>query len=110
MFGSNFHPLSAPYLPFFVGVEFEILVRPRPVITEKFPLPDIDASVRKRQDYNLQIRAIVAEALSAHGMPCNIFDDEEQPDYTKWNAMLDGSISKKHQKDGFCKLWQAMRH
>ncbi|KAL8713432.1 MAG: hypothetical protein Q9225_006786 [Loekoesia sp. 1 TL-2023] len=31
-------------------------------------------------------------------MPCNVFepDSEEAPDYTKWNVMLDASVSKKH--------------
>ena len=103
-FGSISQSITPPYLSSFFGVEFELLIRPLPIVTQSFPVPDTDASIRKLRDYSLQLRTVMAQILSAHGMPCNVFEDEDKPDYTKWDAMLDGSISKKHEKDGFCKL------
>ena len=96
-------PPPATYLPFHFGVEFEVLVRPRASLIRTDPLPDAHAPAKEFRLYSLRLREVVADLLSASDLPCNVFDPEEElPDYSKWNAMLDGSISKKHQKDGFC--------
>ena len=84
-------------------------MRPRVLLTQTDPLPDTHAPARTFRQYSLRLREVVADLLSANDLPCNVFDPEEDsPDYSKWNAMLDASISKKHQKDGFCKFSPVM--
>lgn len=45
-------------------------------------------------------------------MECAVFDPSEQdkPDYTRWSVTVDGSLTKNHIQDGFCKspeiLWR----
>lgn len=69
------------------------------VQAEDLPLP-----MSKARRMNLEVCKSAAILLTANGLPCNFFDsgDDGKPDYTKWNAMLDGSISKNHIVDGFC--------
>ena len=102
--GSPTTPQISSYLPFTFGVEFEVIMRPKTNVTSIAAIPAADASHRQLQTFNLALREVVAQILTANGMPCDVFDmDEEAPDYGKWNVMLDGSISKKHMNDGFCK-------
>ncbi|KAI9749186.1 MAG: hypothetical protein M1835_001617, partial [Candelina submexicana] len=86
------------YLPFVFGTEFELIMRPKWI-----PVPDFDASVRKFRDFNLALLRYIADLLSQAGMPAATFDpsEDDKPDYSKWNVMLDGSLSKKHMVDGF---------
>lgn len=103
-------PQARDYAPFTIGVEFELIMRPKANMfstDELLPhgLPRDDTSRPELRKYSLCIRHLVANVLTRHGMPCNVYeqDSEEAPDYTIWNVMLDASISKKHMvPDHFC--------
>ncbi|MCJ1248251.1 hypothetical protein MMC30_005468 [Trapelia coarctata] len=101
--GPTSTPHAHDYLPFTFEVELEMIIRPKANMNQGHPVPDRDATTRQTRDFNLLLLDAVAEILSAYGMPCNAFVpmDGEAPDYMRWNAMLDGSISKKHMCDGF---------
>jgi len=93
-------PAARDHLPLSFGAEFELVIRPK-----HLPVPDFDAPVRKQRDFNLALLQEIANLLSNAGMPADAYDPsgDDKPDYTKWNMMLNGSISKKHIRDGFCK-------
>ncbi|OTA94658.1 hypothetical protein M434DRAFT_70796, partial [Hypoxylon sp. CO27-5] len=59
--------------PFCFGCEFEVMIRPKTTI------------------------------MTGAGLESAVFDaaEQEKPDYSKWNMMLDGSLSKRHIPDGF---------
>ncbi|KAF2802394.1 uncharacterized protein BDZ99DRAFT_370568, partial [Mytilinidion resinicola] len=93
------------HLPFNFGVELELIIRPKHIDSLPFDLrlPDSDATPRQTRDFNFTLLKMIAQLLSASEMPCNVFDHncDEEPDYTKWNATLDASISKAHIANGF---------
>lgn len=92
------------HLPFRFGAEFEVIIRPRAnLLQDGLVLPDFDASTRQQRDYNLALRRTIADILTTSGLPCDIYDpnDGGRPDTSRWNAVLDGSLSKKHAVDGF---------
>ena len=93
-------PVAQSHLPFCFGAEFELILRPR-----HGHLPGVDASSRVLRDFNISLLKQTADLLSDAGMPADAYvpDDDSKPDYSKWNVMLDGSLSKKHMRDGFCK-------
>ena len=93
-------PTARDHLPFSFGAEFELIIRPIDGL-----VPDFDASVRERRSFNGTLLKQLADLLSDAGMPADAYDPNEdgKPDYSKWNVMLDGSLSKKHMCDGFCK-------
>lgn len=100
----SYAPTSRPnargHLPFSFGAEFEMILRPKDGL-----VPDANASVKDFRNFNLALLKQIAKLLSNAGMPAFAFDcsDDTKPDYSKWNVMLDGSLSKKHMCDGFCK-------
>ncbi len=100
-FFSTPHPHT--YVPFHFGVEFEMILGLK---ADDSQAPDPDATVSQLGKLHLKFCEDVARILTSHGMPCNYFDlgDGDQPDYSKWNAMIDSSLSKKHMRAGFCKL------
>lgn len=109
-------PRAQDYLPFNLRIEFEMIVRPK---ANKFPtdellpdnLPFDDTSRAELRRYSPFLRYLVANVLTRHGMPCNVFepDSEEAPDYTKWNVMLDASVSNKHMvPEHFCESCQKL--
>ncbi|KAL9036712.1 MAG: hypothetical protein Q9180_004139 [Flavoplaca navasiana] len=97
-------PRPFDYIPFSFGAEFEMIIRPK---ADKFPaaqllsddLPRDASSRRKLRDYSLTIRHLVADVLVRNGMPCYVYepDDDEAPDYNKWHVVLDASLSRKHE-------------
>lgn len=94
------HPRT--YLPFNFGVEFEMILGLKPDFAQNV---DPDATVSQMRKLHLKFCSDVAKLLTRFGMPCDYFDlgDGGQPDYSKWNAMVDSSLSKKHMRDVFCK-------
>lgn len=94
-------PTARDHLPFNFGAEFELIIRPK-----DGPVPDSDASIREYRRFNCTLVKKIADVLSGAGMPADAYDPNEdgKPDYSKWNVMLDGSLSKKHMCDGFCKI------
>lgn len=95
-------PIARDHLPLSFGAEFELIIRPTDGL-----VPDFDASTRSLRDFNNTLLKRIADLLSRAGMPANAYDpcEDDKPDYSKWNVMLDGSLSKKHMRDGFCKKW-----
>ena len=93
-------PTARDHLPFSFGAEFELIVRPKDGL-----VPDFEASIRERRNFHCSVMKRLARLLSDTGMPADVYDPNEdgKPDYSKWNVMLDGSLSKKHMCDGFCK-------
>jgi len=89
------------YLPFRFGAEFELILRPKSIA-----YPDFDAPARVTRGFNLRLLDTIAKILSIAGLPCSVFHQgsDDKPDYTQWNATLDGSVSKKHIADGFCEF------
>ena len=75
----------------------------RPKATSLLPAPE--ASVSERRRFGFRLLGDIAKSLRAAGYAANVFDPSEQdaPDYAVWNVMLDGSLSKAHIRDGFCK-------
>jgi hypothetical protein len=53
--------------------------------------------------YNLNLLQMIAKELTEGGMSAVRHDlsSDDQMDYTKWNVVLDGSLSKAHMKDGY---------
>ena len=92
-------PAARDHLPFSFGAEFELILRPRDGL-----VPDFDATTRDLRVFNYTLLKRIANLLSNAGMPANDYDpcEDDKPDYAKWNVMLDGSLSKKHMRDGFC--------
>ena len=92
-------PTARHHLPFSFGAEIELIIRPK-----EGPVPEFDASTRELRDFNNTMLKQIADLLSNAGMPANAYDpcEDDKPDYTRWNVMLDGSLSKKHTRDGFC--------
>ena len=93
------------YLPFKFGAEFEVIIRPKAIanLDANLELPSYDGSSRKTREFNLCLLKVVTDLLSRSGMPCNVHDlcSNDPLDYSKWNATLDASVSKKHIRDGF---------
>lgn len=109
-------PQAPEYRSFTFGVEFEMILRPR---ANMFPtdelLPDdlpLDYTSRlELRRYSLFIQHLVANKLRGHGMPCDDFepDSEAAPNYTKWNVMLDASVSKEYTSaERFCSYCQSL--
>lgn len=90
---------------FHFGAEFESILRPKANVFPGVSIPGLNASVRQLRDFNLELLQVIASLLSSSGLPCDAYDQNEDndPDYKRWNATLDGSLSKKHIGDGFCK-------
>ncbi|KAI0816574.1 hypothetical protein GGR55DRAFT_697416 [Xylaria sp. FL0064] len=82
-------------LPFCFGCEIETMVRPK-TSTGLTPLSE-------QRRYNFNILKVIARAMTDAGLACQVFDPAEQefPDYTVWNVMLDASLSKHHICYGF---------
>lgn len=61
------------------------------------------ASTRQQRDFNLALRRLIADVLTTSGLPCDVFDSNNggRPDASWWNAVLGGSLSKKHAVDRF---------
>jgi hypothetical protein len=81
-----------------------VIIRPRAnLLQDGLVLPDFDASIRQQRDYNLALRRTIADVLRTSGLPCDVYDpnDGGRPDTSRWNGVLDGSLSKKHAVDGF---------
>ena len=103
---SNFSTTPQPqdYLHFSVGAEFEIIIKPKTNLIDRKQLPDHNSTTRRVRDASLAILEDVSRHLSAAGMLCLVHDDPDgQVDHTKWNAMMDGSLSKSHCREGHCK-------
>ncbi|KAI8938230.1 hypothetical protein NX059_005891 [Plenodomus lindquistii] len=104
---------SEPHRPFKFGVEFELILRPKAIVSldPGLTLPGFDASVRQQRNFNLALLKVIASLLSTAGLPCDVYDQnsEDKPDYSRWNATLDGSASKKHMSDGYCILQEQCR-
>ncbi|KAM7197907.1 hypothetical protein V8F20_006355 [Naviculisporaceae sp. PSN 640] len=76
-----------------------MMVRPKDMSL----LPAPEASVSERRRFAFRLLDNISKSLSAAGYAANVFDPSEQdaPDYTLWNVMMDGSLSKAHICDGF---------
>ncbi|KAI0834478.1 putative amidoligase enzyme-domain-containing protein [Hypoxylon sp. FL0890] len=92
---------SAADLPFCFGCEFEVMIRPK--TTSGLPLPPDAASVSQQRRFNFRLLDSIARVMIGIGLESAVFDaaEQEKPDYSKWNMMLDGSLSKRHISDGF---------
>lgn len=97
-------------LPFCFGCEIEIMIRSRSSSGLQLPHKGFSASQQRR--YNFRLLEVIARALTDNGLACQVFDPAEQdcPDYTVWNAMLDASLSRAHLCDGFCEKHTAFQH
>lgn len=100
-------PLARDYLPFHFGTEFEILKRPKNIanLDQGLQIPEFDAPVRETRQFNLALLRVVANLLPGADMPSDVYEQGSDipPDYSRWNVTLDGSLTKKHISDGFCK-------
>ncbi|KAI1292368.1 putative amidoligase enzyme-domain-containing protein [Xylaria venustula] len=85
-------------LPFRFGAEFELQLRARVVSNIALPAPD--ASVSSQRRFNINLLGDIARLLSQEGMAARAFDasNDEEPDFTKWTVMMDGSLSKGHMR------------
>lgn len=104
--GSSQRPSQDINLPFSFGVEFELQLRAKNV-NDLGNYPDSNAPVTIMRRYNFNLLQMIAEVLTDGGMNAVRHDlsSDDQMDYTKWNIVLDGSLSKAHMKDGYCKLY-----
>ena len=99
---------ESSYLPLNLGVEFELIIRPKDIasLSPDLHLPDFDASHRQKRDFNLNLLPVVSKLLSDSGLTCKVFtvdeDSKSKPDYSQWHITMDASLSKKHIADGFC--------
>lgn len=89
------------------GVELELLLSLRPtheLVDTSLTLPDSDCSASAARRYRVKMHQQIALLLSKHGLRANYYDpgDDDDPDYSAWIVTNDGSISTKHQTDGFC--------
>ena len=104
---SSSTPIAREYLPFKFGAEFEVIIRPKAIanLDANLELPSHDGSSRQTREFNLRLLKVVADLLSRSDMRCNVHDlcSDDPLDYSKWNATLDASVSKRHIRDGFCK-------
>lgn len=96
---------SEANLPFSFGVEFELQVRVKNV-DEMGNYPGAEASVAVMRRYNFNLLEKIASVLSENGMDAVRHDlsSDDSMDSTKWNVVLDGSLSKAHMADGYCKF------
>lgn len=104
---------SAPsHLPFHFGAEFEMILRPRANVLQNIQIPDFNASTRQQRDFNFLMLRLIASVLSSSGLPCDVYDQnaDGRPDYSKWNATMDGSLSKAHCGDGYCRFGDLRHH
>ena len=90
-------------LPFCFGCEFEVMIKPKAIIG--ISIPPADASVSLKRRFNFSLLSVIQKILNEAGLESNVFDPSggNSPNYTVWNVMLDGSLSKSHICDGFCK-------
>ncbi|OTA62030.1 hypothetical protein K449DRAFT_434368 [Hypoxylon sp. EC38] len=88
-------------LPFCFGCEFEVMIRPK--TTSGLQLPPDASSVSEQRRFNFRLLDTLARVMTGAGLESAVFDaaEQEKPDYSKWNMMLDGSLSKRHIPDGF---------
>lgn len=102
--------LSSQYLPFNFGAEFELILRPKriaslPSIALRWhELPAAHATEREKRDFGMMLLSDIAFLLTDAGFPAEAYDlnSESKPDYSKWNVMMDASLSKCHRVKGFC--------
>ena len=78
-----------------------MLIRPKAVL--HLEIPGSDASALKHRNFNVKLVSVVAKLLSSSGMSAEVLDPDVEADYSKWNVLLDGSLSKEHMVDGYCK-------
>lgn len=95
----------ASSLPFKIGVEFELQLRPKEDGEASIQPPPSSATVRVQRRYNLDLLQEVAAILQANGIDAVAADlsEDDRLDYSKWNVVLDASLSKLHAGAGFCK-------
>jgi hypothetical protein len=97
---------SDDHLALNFGAEFEMIVRPCVDFLEKYSmvLPTSDSSERAFRDFNLSLLPSISDLITTTLSPCVVYDQNvgRKPDYkTEWHVTLDGSLSKKHRRDGF---------
>ncbi|KAK0757400.1 hypothetical protein N5P37_010123 [Trichoderma harzianum] len=102
VFETGQHPESS--LPFSFGVEFELQLRVKNgtgLDIGNYPAAEASFSVMRR--YNFSLLESIAEILTQEGMDAVRHDmsSDDPLDYSKWNVVLDGSLSKAHMKDGY---------
>jgi hypothetical protein len=105
VFETGQHPESS--LPFSFGVEFELQLRVKNgtgLDIGNYPAAEASFSVMRR--YNFSLLESIAEILTQEGMDAVRHDmsSDDPLDYSKWNVVLDGSLSKAHMKDGYCEF------
>ncbi|KAF5017107.1 hypothetical protein F66182_11014 [Fusarium sp. NRRL 66182] len=93
------HPSSEP-LPLRFGFELETMIRPKSSIGIHVP---VESSVAEQRRFGFQLLPAISHDLEQGGFRSTVFDpnEVEHPDYSVWNVMLDGSLSKRHQRDGY---------
>jgi len=102
--------LSSQYLPYNFGAEFELILRPKriaslPSIARRWrELPAAHTTEREKRDFGMMLLSDIAFLLTDAGFPAEAYDlnSESKPDYSKWNVMMDASLSKYHRVKGFC--------
>ncbi|WZH40908.1 putative amidoligase enzyme-domain-containing protein [Fusarium acuminatum] len=77
------------------------MIRPRS--STGMDIPGETSSVAEQRRFAFQLLPIISQALNKDGFRATVFDpnEDENPDYSVWNIMLDGSLSKRHQQDGY---------
>jgi hypothetical protein len=81
--------------------EFELQVKPKPNI--EMDIPD-GRPVTQCRRLNMAILEAIAQTLRTAGLDAtmhDLSDDDKVINYTHWNVVLDGSLSKAHMSDGF---------
>ncbi|KAF5718852.1 amidoligase enzyme [Fusarium mundagurra] len=93
-------PSSPCPLPLRFGFELETMIRPKS--STGIDVPG-DTSVAEQRRFGFRLLPTIARALNEGGFPSTVFDpnEDDKPDYSVWNVMLDGSLSKRHQRDGY---------
>ncbi|OTB02234.1 hypothetical protein M426DRAFT_24859 [Hypoxylon sp. CI-4A] len=89
-------------LPSCFGCEFEAMIRPKATSGMQLP-PSDGSSVSQQRRFNFQLLNVIARVMTDAGLESTVFNaaEQEKPDYSLWNVMLDGSLSKRHISDGF---------
>ncbi|KAF5253253.1 hypothetical protein FANTH_1849 [Fusarium anthophilum] len=96
---SPIHSPPSPW-PLRFGFELETMIRPKSSTGINVPG---DTSVAEQRRFGFRLLATIARALNEGGFPSTVFDpnEDDKPNYSVWNVMLDGSLSKRHQRDGY---------
>ncbi|KAF4633001.1 hypothetical protein G7Y89_g5121 [Cudoniella acicularis] len=97
---------SDDHLPLSFGAEFEMIIRPRADFLQRYSLvlPPFDSSERAFRDFNFSLLRSISNLITMTLFPCVVYDQNEgpKPNYKmEWHVTLDGSLSKKHRRDGF---------